>query len=143
MNYHIMTMSGIQRFLNTGMSTDHFIGFRAFTVEERKIIFEEMLKAAEQNRCFIPLLLKNEDFRHQYNLVCYDKLGVSIDAKDTNYDISNGYRSVLLMLPEFTKQYQEYYLDMLVTEKCYSRDESLRMLKSAFDEFVLESQHEE
>lgn len=137
--YRVMTSTGCERFLATGESTDHFVGFRPFTPEERKVIFGNMLQAARQNSYFIPLLLKDADFTHQYNLVCYDKLGVSIDAKDTNYDIANGYRSVFLMFPEFTKQYMEYYLDILVGEKCFSRQESLTMLEKMYRAFLKEN----
>ncbi len=137
--YHIMTLLGCERFLATGKSTDHFVGFRPFTQEERKIIFGNMLVAARENTCFIPLLLKDADFDHRFNLVCYDKLGVSIDAKDTDYDIANGYRSVFLMFPEFTKQYMEYYLEILVREKCYSRQKSLEMLEEIYWKFVKEN----
>jgi len=136
--YHIMTLLGCKRFLSTGMSTDHFVGFRPFTPEERKIIFENMLKAARQNHNFIPLILKDADFDHRFNLVCYDKLGVSIDAKDTDYDISKGYRSVFLIFPEFTKQYMEYYLNILVGEKCYSRQKSIEMLEELYQAFLSE-----
>ena len=134
--YRIMTVEGCEQFLSTGKTTDHFIGFRAFTPEERKIIFGNMLIAASENPFFIPLLLKDGGFAHRYNLVCYDKLGVSLDVKDTNYDISNGYHSVFLTYPAFTKQYQKYYMDILVGEKCYSRQESYSLLEDMFKRFL-------
>lgn len=137
--YRIMTRSGCERFLATGETTDHFVGFRPFTPEERKIIFGNMLNAAYENRNFIPLLLQDDGFDHRYSLVCYEKLGVSIDARDTNYDISNGYQSVFLMLPEFTKQYMTYYLEILVGEKCYSRQESLKLLEKMFQKFLTQN----
>ena len=136
--YRIMTIEGCKNFLASGMTTDHFIGFRAFTLQERKIIFRNMLQAAQNNRFFIPMLLKDERFTHRYNLVCYDNLGVSIDAKDTDYDISNGYRSVFLQFPDFTQQYREYYLKILVGEMCYSRQESLALLTEMYQAFIAE-----
>lgn len=105
--YRIMTENGCKEFLETGVSAEHFVGFRPFTPAERKSIFENMIAAANNNTFFIPLLLKDGSLKHHYNLVCYDKLGVSIDEKDTDYDISKGYRSVFLMHPLFTKQYMD------------------------------------
>ncbi|MBR5547024.1 MAG: hypothetical protein IKU70_08580 [Clostridia bacterium] len=137
--YRIMTLSGCSRFLSTGETTDHFVGFRPFTPLERKIIFGNMLKAAKENRYFIPLLLSDSNLDQRYSLVCYEKLGVSIDAKDTDYDIFNGYRSVFLMLPEFTDQYMEYYLDILVRERCYSRQRSLEILEELYHTFLKEN----
>lgn len=138
--YRIMTKSGCRRFLSTGAMADHFVGFRPFTPAERKVIFGNMLEAAHKSNCFIPLLLKDADFSHRYNLVCYDKLGVSIDEKNTDYDISSGYRSVFLMFPEFTRQYLSYYLEILVNEKCHSREESLKMLDEMYQAFLSEYQ---
>lgn len=138
--YRIMTISGCRRFLSTGESTDHFIGFRPFTPEERKVIFGNMLQAARDNPHFIPLLLHEDKQAYRYSLVCYEKLGVSIDAKDTDYDIASGYQSVFLMLPEFTKQYLEYYLEILVGEKCFSRQKSLELLEEMYSVFLTENQ---
>lgn len=138
--YRIMTKAGCSRFLETGETADHFVGFRPFTPEERKVIFENMLNAAHANKCFIPLLLRDVGYVHRYNLVCYDKLGVSIDDKNTDYDISSGYRSVFLMLPEFTKQYLSYYMDILVNEKCHTREESLGILEQMYQDFITQHQ---
>jgi len=65
--YRIMTISGCERFLATGETTDHFIGFRPFTPRERQKIFKNMLKAAHENNYFIPLLLIDADYSYQYN----------------------------------------------------------------------------
>jgi len=135
--YRIMTVKGCEDFLSSGESAEHFVGFRAFTPQERKVIFGNMLQAAKENPFFIPLLLKDNQFNHKYNLVCYEKLGVSIDVKDTDYDISNGYRSVFLMHPVFTKQYMDYYLEILVPDKCYTRQKSLEMLEKMYDAFLI------
>lgn len=137
-NYQIMTMAGCEHFLATGKMTDHFVGFRPFSPEERKEIFGNMLHAAKENTCFIPLLLLDDGQPHRYSLVCYEKLGVSIDAKDTDYDISNGYQSVFLMLPEFTEQYLAYYLKILVSEKTYSRQKSLQILEDMYQRFLVQ-----
>ncbi len=138
--YRIMTFSGCERFLSTGETTDHFIGFRPFTPEERKMIFGNMLQAARENPYFIPLLLLDDEHTYRYSLVCYEKLGVSIDARDTDYDIANGYRSVFLMLPEFTKQYLEYYLDILVGKRCHTRQRSLELLEAMYAAFLVQNQ---
>ena len=134
--YQIMSIAGCKHFLSTGETTDHFVGFRPFTPEERKVIFGNMLRAARENLHFIPLLLLEDEQANRYSLVCYEKLGVSLDARDTDYDISNGYQSVFLMLPEFTKQYLEYYLENLVGEKCHTRQKSLALLEEMYSAFL-------
>ncbi len=138
--YCILSRAGCEHFLKTGKASDHFVGFRPFTPEERKVIFGNMLEAARQNRHFTPLLLKCTDCTYRYNLVCYEKLGISINARDTDYDISKGYRSVFLMLPELTKQYIAFYLNDLVPTQCYSRSQSLEFLEEIYLDFLNENQ---
>ena len=134
-----MTVIGCERFLKTGLCSDHFFGFRPFTVAERKQIFGKMLSAAESNPHFIPLLMKDHRFECRHNLVCYDKLGISIDLTNTDYDMQKGYRSVFLTYPEFTQQYMDYYLSTLVREKCHTQQESLQLLKSMYENFLKEN----
>lgn len=136
--YHIMTLEGCRKFLNTGYSSDHFFAFRAFTPEERAKIFSEMIQKAQDNSCYTPLMIRNPDFHPGYHLVCYDKLGVSVDEAITDYNISKGDPSIFLTFPEFTKQFQSYYLQTLVNEKCYSREESLRILEKMLQSFMAE-----
>jgi len=136
--YRIMTVRGCQRFLETGYCSDHFVGFRAFTPYERKRIFGEIIQQARENEFFIPLLIRDHSFQYRYNLVCYDKLSVSLDMTDTDYDIAKGYRSVFLTFPAFTQQYMNYYLSTLVKEKCHSSEESLQLLEDMYQTFLTE-----
>ena len=80
--------------------------------------------------------MKDSHFTYRYNLECSDKLGVSFDATDTNYNLRNGYRPVFLMFPEFAKQYLSYYLETLVKEKCHSRENSLILLMEMYEAFL-------
>ena len=137
--YRIMTYAGCKRFLQTGLCTDHFFGFRAFTPEERKKIFGETIEYAQKNPHFIPLLIKDHSFECKYNMIGYDKLGVSLDMADTDYNIEKGHHSVFLMFPEFTRQYMDFYLSTLVKEKCHSPQESLELLINLYEQFVLEN----
>lgn len=135
-SYQIMTYSGCRRFLETGMFTDHFFGFRAFTPEERKRIFGNMITCAKKNPHFIPLLLKDHDFHCKYNLFCYEKLGISLDKPDTDYDLRKGNRSIFITFPEFTQQYTQYYLDTLIPRICHTAAESLTLLEEMFEDFL-------
>lgn len=135
-SYMIMTQCGCEEFLRTGLTLDHFVGFRPFTPQERMQIFCTMLDIAADNPMFTPLLLKDNSIHYQFNIECYDKLGVLLDAKDTNYDLANGYHPVFLMYPDFTQQFQSYYLETLVKEKCHSREKSLHILQTIYADFL-------
>lgn len=131
----IMTVDGCENFLHTGRSSDHFFAFRSLTPPERKLIFREMIAHARSNPYFTLLLIRDPDFHPKYHLVCYDKLGISLDESGTDYNLANGYPAIFLTFPEFTKQFLEYYLHTLVEDKCYSREESLQMLEKMLERF--------
>lgn len=137
--YQVMSFSGCENFLKTGMFTDHFFGFRSFTLEERKRIFGEMLRCAREHRYFVPLLFKDHSFQCQYNLFCYEKLGVSFDKTDTDYDLRKGNRSIFLNFTEFTNQYLQFFTGTLVKTKCHSAEESLALLEEMFSRFLVEN----
>ena len=130
--YRIMTYAGCKRFLETGLCTDHFFGFRPFTPDERKQIFRETIVFAQKNPHFIPLLIKDRSFQCKFYLIGYDKLGVSLDMADTDYNIEKGHHSVFLMFPEFTRQYMDFYLSTLIHEKCHTQQKSLQILTELF-----------
>jgi len=136
--YRIMTIAGCRSFLRTGKISDHFFAFRAFTPEERKLIFADVIRHAKENAYFVPLLVKDPERSIRYNLVACDKLGVVVDASDTDYNLANGYHTVLLTFPEFTRLYMEHYLGCVTSQKCYSREESLRMLEEMYRDFLTE-----
>ena len=134
--YLVMTQDGCKQFLKTGYTLDHFVGFRAFRPEERKVIFEHFLQNARNNPYFTPLILKENTFKYHFNMECYDKLGVLLDAKDSNYDLKNGYRSVFLMYPDFTRQYLSYYLETLVSVHSHTQEKSIQILEELFHSFL-------
>ncbi|MCI6376262.1 MAG: hypothetical protein MR842_00665 [Clostridiales bacterium] len=133
-SYHVMTLSGCRDFLETGKTSDHFIGFRAFTPKERFSIFAAMLQAAAQNACLTPLVLKQDRLNSQYAMICFDKLGVAISSMHADYDLEGGYDCIFLTIPEFTRQFTAYFLHRLVAEKCYPRAESLRLLTQLYEQ---------
>ena len=95
-----------------------------------------MLHFAKENRYYVPLLFKDHSFQCKYNLFCYDKLGLTLDKTDTDYDLRKGNRSVFLSFPKFTQQYTQYYQDVLISERCHSPAESLQMLEDLYQEFL-------
>lgn len=131
-----LSIDGCRRFLESGVSRDQFAGIRPFFPKERLLIFSTMLKYAEENRSYSPILLKDEAFLGKYLTVCYDRLGVAITEYDTDYDLDAGYDYVFLSYPAFTRQYTDYFKTIVLKERCYSRDESLRQLHELYQAYV-------
>lgn len=134
-NYCIMSLDSCRRFLQTGRSSDHFMGFRSFTPGERIQMFYEMLQNARANPHYHPLLLKDPAFEGKFLIVCYDKLGVALTAANTDYNLDGGFDYIVLTFPDFTQQYTDYYLEHLVTEDCLPEAESLNRLEELFREY--------
>ena len=136
----IMTLSleGCRRFLESGKSRDHFAGIRPFRPKERLLTFAIMLKYADTNRYYSPVVLKEHGFLGKYLTVGYDRLGVALTEYDTNYDLLAGYNYVFLSYPEFTSQYTDYFKTTVLKERCYSREESLRLLHELYHAFAQE-----
>ncbi len=132
----IMSIEGCEHFLQTGMSSDHFVGFRAFTPQERLRIFEIMLDAAQADSGYMPLLLKQADPKCRYFVLCYDKLSIVLLKVDTNYDLDGHFDYVLLNFPELTKQYEDAFQNRIIKEGCHSREESLRILRTMMEEYA-------
>ena len=134
--YQIMTIMGCRRFLDTGLCGDHFYAMRPFTPCERGVIFGQMLSAARQNPSFVPLLARDAHLLYRYSLICYDKLGLSLDLADADYNTESGYRSTFLLCSRFTQPYTAYYLKRLASDGCYSREESLTLLQELYAAFL-------
>ena len=136
----IMTLSleGCRRFLESGKSRDHFAGIRPFRPKERLLTFAIMLKYADTNRYYSPVVLKEHGFLGKYLTVGYDRLGVALTEYDTNYDLLAGYNYVFLSYPEFTSQYTDYFKTTVRKELCDSREESLRLLHELYHAFAQE-----
>lgn len=130
------TLEGCQRFMESGKSRDHFAGIRPFLPMERLHILSTMLKYADENRNFSPIVLKDEKFYSRYLTVGYDRLGVGITEYDTDYDLSAGYDYVFLSYPEFTSQYTDYFKTAVLKERCHSREESMRLLHEMYNAYV-------
>lgn len=66
----------------------------------------------------------------------YDKLGVVLGQPDTDYGPSSGYDYIFLNYPDFTGQCEDYFLNVLLKERCRSREESLRLLHAMLEDYV-------
>ena len=133
-----LSLDGCRHFLESGKSRDHFTGIRSFLPKGRLITFLTMLKYTDINRNFAPIVLKNQGFWGKYLAVDYDRLGVALTEYDTDYDIDAGYDYVFLSYPEFTSQYMDYYKTTVLKERCYSREESLRLLHELYHAYARE-----
>lgn len=134
-NFSIISLNGCRSFLETGRSTDHFIGFRSFTIPERLEIFKLMIERARENSFYHQFVLKEHSFFSKYICVCYDQIGLLLCPYNTSYQIGNNTNMVILKTPELATLFADYYCDCLLTEQCYSREESIALLTDLYNEY--------
>ncbi|NLO85635.1 MAG: hypothetical protein GX096_09435 [Clostridiales bacterium] len=135
-NFSIISLDGCRQFLETGRSTDHFAGFRSFTIKERMEIFNLMIERANNSPFYHPFLLLKPSFFSKYICVVYDQLGILLCTYDTSYQLNVDTQMIFLALPEFADRFTDCYLDFLLPEHCHTKEESLRLLTDLYDEYA-------
>ena len=119
----IMSEDALRKFARTGMTSDHMPGLRAFSVEERIAVFEQLLNAGKTNPWF-ELYLRKDNTLADYNICCYADRGLYMALNDSKY-LTEYSPEVMLTPPEsFYKLFESYYREELIRCHCYTAAES-------------------
>ena len=127
--YFTCSPAETKAFLSTGMLSDHPVGARPFTVEERKQIVDSVMARIRDNpRYHFRFLL--EDLRIRlFQFIGYEGKGVMAIKRDTHYDLAKSQDNIFIPEPMFLAQYIDYYMETLLPSHTYSEPESLAMLQ--------------
>lgn len=126
-SYAIMSPEALRQFARTGMTSDHMPGLRAFTVDERIGIFEQLLKACKTNPWF-EIYLRRDDSLADYNICCYAGRGLFMALKDSDYLSDHSPEIILTPPASFYKLFETYYREELIRNHCYTAAESRDMI---------------
>ena len=107
----ILTMNGLRRFAQTGMTSEHFAAMRPFTVYERVAILEDLLTNAEENPHFY-LYLFREDFEPAYEVNCWDGLGMTAFPIVKQETVDN-YCNNVICHPRMVTAFRDYFMSDL------------------------------
>ena len=107
----ILTMNGLRRFAQTGMTSEHFAAMRPFTVYERVAILEDLLTNAEENPHFY-LYLFCEDFEPAYEVNCWDGLGMTAFPIVKQETVDN-YCNNVICHPRMVTAFRDYFMSDL------------------------------
>lgn len=125
----IYSLPAMERFMRTGVQTDHFFIQRAYTVEERRIIIRALLDAMRDNPWFNVYFLKDIAPELRYEITMYGDKGVLLMDAYSNYALQEDHSDALVTLPAFISSFRSYFLDELLAHHVISRAESIRQLE--------------
>ena len=125
----VYSMPALERFMQTGVQTDHFFIQRAYTVEERKAIIRHLLQVAAENPFFHIHLLRADFPEVQNEITLYEGKGVLMLDAYTGYELSENHSEALITLPAFMQKFRSYFVNELLRKHVLSPAETRAALE--------------
>lgn len=125
----IYSLPAMERFMRTGVQTDHFFIQRAYTVEERRTIIRLLLDTMQHNPWFNVYFLKDIAPELRYEIGMYGDKGVLLTDAFTGYALQDDHSDALITLPSFIHSFRTFFMDELLAHHVLSRAENIQMLE--------------
>lgn len=107
--YHLLSYEAMLNFARTGMLSDHFWGFRAFTPQERLFILKDFYNRACTSRYFHFSFLNSNVHLVWDELIWYEHVGVCFLPPRTHYDIDDDHSEFILSDPVFCDFFSNFF----------------------------------
>lgn len=127
--YLIYSYHAMERFMNTGVQSDHLFIQRRYTVEERRGIIRSLIGMMKKNPWFNVRFLREGEPELYYEITLYDGRGVLLMDAYTGYELNVDHSEAMITLPAFMESFKRYFEDELLTSYVLTREESLQMLE--------------
>lgn len=125
----VYSLPAMERFMRTGLLSDHFFIQRAYTVEERRQIIRVLLDAMRNQPYFNLHFFKEGTPALRYEITLFEGRGVLLMDAYTGYELDADHSEALITLPAFMKGFQQYFKDELLAHYVISRAETIRHLE--------------
>ncbi len=125
----VYSLPMMERFMRTGVMSDHFFIQRAYTVEERRACIRVLLDAMLNQPYFNVHFLKAEMPPLRYEMTYYDGKGIVLMDAYSNYDLNAEHSEALLILPAFMDAFHRFFKDELLANYVLSRGETILALE--------------
>ncbi len=125
--HFVYSLPSMERFMRTGMLTDHFFIQRPYRVEERREILM-LLRQAMQERPWFNVHFLKDDVEPKNEISYYSDRGVLIMDARTGYVLGGDHSEALITLPAFSRAFHDYFTNALLKEAVVSRNEALAAL---------------
>ena len=125
----VYSLPAMERFMRTGVLSDHFFLQRAYTVDERREILRTLRDTMQDKPWFEIRFLRAEFPDLQHEITYYGGKGVMLLNAYTDYDLEGDHSEAMITLPVFMERFYEFFMDKLLAECVLSRAETLRELE--------------
>lgn len=128
----LLSRQALRRFMDTGVSGDHFAMMRPFTPEERRTILRQLLEQAESNPALDLRLAREESIFGRYVFASFSGSGVLVSPAATDYvQTADAAPYCEAFLPDkaFARAFRDYFCGTLLPREAFSRAESIACLR--------------
>ena len=132
----ILSCSGMERFMATGITTDHFAILRPFTLEERKAIIRSLMEHMKEGRNLTLRLSREERlFSHSFVALCGHGVIINPAATNASIDyISLPVCECALADPSLARSLRNYFCNNILPCHTLSAEESYAFLAGLIDD---------
>lgn len=128
--HFLLSYDAMLNFVQTGVLTDHFWGFRPFTPQERLAILQDFFQRATTSKYFHFSFLKPDVHLVYDELIWYEGAGICFLPPKTHYNIDDDHSEFILRDPVFCDFFSTFFRKWLFAHHALSASESkLRFLQ--------------
>lgn len=124
----VYSLPAMERFMRTGVQSDHFFLQRPYTPEERRRIIHSLKEQMLNDPYFNLYFLKPECSAVRNEITLYGKKGVLMLDAHTGYALHADHSEALITLPVFMQAFQRFFMEELLQKHVISRTETLNAL---------------
>ncbi len=127
---HIVhSLQAMERFMRTGVQSDHFFLKRAYSLPERRAIVQNMLQCMRDDPYINIYFLQPQLPEIRNQLTLFEGKGLLLMDAYTSYDLHDDHSEALIALPEFESSFQAFFLDVVLGRLTLTRQESILQLE--------------
>ena len=127
----ILTMDGLRDFAATGMTSEHFVAMRPFTVRERIAILEDLQTRVSESQFFFLYFFK-ESFRPRFEINCWDGYGMTA-FPILKEERADNYCNNVIFHSRMVSAFREYFMEDLRKNQTISTAERNAFLRALID----------
>ena len=131
--YFLMSYEAMLNFAKTGLLSDHFWGFRAFTPQERLFILNDFYNRACTSKYFHFSFLKSDVHLVWDELIWYEHVGICFLPPKTHYDIDDDHSEFILRDPVFSDFFSSFFRKWLFEHHAQSTSKSKELFEHLID----------
>lgn len=120
----VYSIPAMERFMRTGVQTDHFFIQRPYTPEERREIVRLLYRQTLEDPYFHIHFLREDQPPLRYEMTSYQDKGVLLMDAHTGYALHDDHSEALITLPLFMQSFQRFFMDELLARHVLSGAET-------------------